>query len=203
MGPPPTLFPNFMLLCKRFHSISVLTADFQAAPDTFPHPLNHLTAIFFKTSTFCLLAIYHPPFLHLPFFTHFHLPLCLQAAMEMMAPSAASPHISQGQVPAITDGFANHSWGRTQPSNNHLEPVRASPRASILPITIAIELIQCHWGKTQFPRNPRSLGLLQSCWFWRALLNDKLPGHHKDLAANSPTRAKSTFSTKDAACEMQ
>lgn len=40
-------------------------------------------------------------------------------------------------------------------------------------------------------------------WFRKALLNDNLPGHRKDLAANSPTRAKSTFSTKDAACEMQ
>lgn len=111
MGPLTTLFPNFMLVCKRFHSISVLTANFPATSDTFPQPLNHLTAIFSKTSTFCLLPIYHPPFLHLSFFTHSHLPLCLQAAMEMMAPSAP-PHISQCQAPATNDGFANSCWGR-------------------------------------------------------------------------------------------
>ena len=62
MGPPTTLFPILLtLLCECFHSISELTANSQATSDTSLHPLNHLTAIFFKTSTFFLLPIHHPP----------------------------------------------------------------------------------------------------------------------------------------------
>ena len=62
MGPPATLFPILLtLLGECFHSILVLTANSQATSDTSLHPLNHLTAIFFKTSTFFLLPIHHPP----------------------------------------------------------------------------------------------------------------------------------------------
>lgn len=163
MGPPTTLFPNFMLLCKRFHSISALTANFQAASHTFPHPLNHLTAIFFKTSTFCLLPICHPPFLHPSFFTHFHLPLCLQAAMEMMAPSAASPHISSVRLLPSLMAWQTAAERELNPATTTSYLSGSLQEPAFYPAPLFIELIQCHWGKTQLLRNPRSLGSLQSC----------------------------------------
>lgn len=128
---------NLMFLCKRFHGISALTAHFQAAPDTFPHPLNHLTATFFKTSTFCLLPICHSPFLHLSFFTHFHLPCALGQPWGCWSSFCSfSPHI-----PA--PGSCHHWWlckQQLRESSAQQQPPptwQALPRASILLSTLA------------------------------------------------------------------
>lgn len=175
VGPPTALFPNLMLLCKRFHSISVLTANFQAASDTFPHPLNHLTAIFFKTSTFCLLPIYHPPFLHLSFFTHFHLPRAFRQPWRwwlLLQPLPTFPSVRLLWHFSLSH-FANSCWGRTQPSSSHLVPVSFSKGQ---------QFTQHHCLLNWFnaiPLNSLEIpGIWSHCspaWFRKALLNYTLP----------------------------
>lgn len=100
IGSPTTLFLTLLtLLCECFHSISVLTASSQATSDTSLHPLNHLTAIFFKTSTFFLLPIHHPPPCDIyvsciyPFLLAFIYPCVFMPGMEMVTPSPTSPHV--------------------------------------------------------------------------------------------------------------
>lgn len=194
----PQPYFQTLLLSKRFHSISVLTANFQAASDTFPHPLNHLTAIFFKTSTFCLLPIYHPPFLHLCFSLFIYpcafrqpwrwgLLLQLLPTFPRLLPSLmALPRAAEGELnPATTTLYLSGS----------LQVTPFYPAivywADLMPL-----------GKTQF-LSPGAWACCSPLWFRKALLNDKLPGYHKDFAANSPTRAKTTFPSEDAAYEMQ
>lgn len=116
MGPPTTLFLMlFALLWECFHSISVLTANFQATSDTSFYPLNHLTAIFYQTTAFSLLPIHHPPSCGIyvpciyPFSPAFISPCVFLPGVEMMSTSLTPHHMSQGEAPTIADSFTA-SW---------------------------------------------------------------------------------------------
>lgn len=144
------------------------------------------------------------PFIILPScifaFLFLYLPLCLQAAMEMRALSCSfSPHFPG---PAITDGFAE-----LLRENSTLQ----QPLCICQGLSKGHHFTQHHcllnWfnaiGEDNSLGIPGAWACCSPVWFKKALLNDKLPGYHKDFAANSPTRAKSTFSSEDAAYKMQ
>lgn len=122
MGLPTALFATlFALLGECFHSISVLTTNFQAAPDKSLHSLNHLTEIFFKTSIFSLLLIHHPPFCGIyvsciyPFSPIFISSCAFVPAAGTMALFPTSPHVAHWKVPPITDSCS----ARSPSTNNH------------------------------------------------------------------------------------